>query len=164
MTQRDFKQPVLLRDPSALSGASLISREDSDIQSTDGSISSQSVTPVPKPEEKPTLKEKILNELSNIGGRSTVHGIPSLSNPGVHFVVKIIWICCMIAGWSYLIVQVCKLFSAYNEYNVESTISTGFEIPTKFPGKSFLMSQLKMVNFKVVHEFFLGTKQSISAI
>jgi len=86
-----------------------------------------------------SLKSKRLKQLvRDLGERSSIHGLSSLSNAYVNKFVKLIWLGFCLASWSLFAFQIYNIVSFYNMYSVISSVSVGYEAPTIFPGiKSF---------------------------
>ena len=84
-------------------------------------------------EKKKTMSEEIKEMVQDCGSRSSVHGFPSLSESSVYLTAKLVWIVCCLASWGYFIYQIYNIVNTYNAFEVVSSVSVGFEVPSNFP-------------------------------
>lgn len=84
-------------------------------------------------EKKKTMSSELKEILQDCGSRSSVHGFPSLSEPSVYLTAKLVWIVCCLASWSYFIYQIYNIVNTYNAFEVVSSVSVGYEVPSNFP-------------------------------
>lgn len=87
-----------------------------------------------KQAEENDFKSKLAKEMRECGSRSSIHGIPSLSNENTSLIIKFVWILCMTASWAYFIYLFIIITQAYRAYEVISSVSLGYEAPSDFPG------------------------------
>ena len=87
-------------------------------------------------EDMQTLKQQIKDSVRECAGRSSVHAFPSLATKGIHPIIVVIWVVCMLASWGYLIYQIYNTIVLYNNYGVSTSVGVAFEVPTDFPGDS----------------------------
>ena len=92
----------------------------------------------PEPEEKKSLKKEILEMVRDCGDRSSIHSLPSFASKNVPFLVKVVWMICVVISWGYFGYQIYGVVNLYLTYSVVSAVSIGYEAPTDFPSKNFL--------------------------
>ena len=84
--------------------------------------------------EKKSLKKEIFEMVRECGERSSIHSLPSFASKNVPFLVKIVWMICVLISWGYFFYQIYGVVNLYLTYSVVSAVSIGYEAPTDFPG------------------------------
>jgi hypothetical protein len=75
---------------------------------------------------------------------TTFHALPKISKKNNHLVMKIIWLCSLIACTIYCTINCVQQFQEYYSYPTSTMISTIEELPTQFPAISFC--NVKLLN------------------
>ena len=98
-------------------------------------------------EDMQTLKKLIIDSVRECAGRSSIHAFPSLSTKGVHPIIVLIWIVCLIGSWGYLGYQIYNTIVLYISYGVSTSLGVAFEVPTDFPGESKHLIFSKLMSY-----------------
>ena len=79
--------------------------------------------------------KKLLEVLTESAERSSVHGFSSFASPSVSWPLKLLWLCFVLASWTYFAYQMNNSITSYFSYEVSTSSSILEETPTLFPGK-----------------------------
>lgn len=71
------------------------------------------------------------------GMKSSVHCLPTFSDPKAFRLVKLVWMLITMSSWSYWMYQTYGLYQSYATYGVISSYSTAYDTKTIFPGSFF---------------------------
>ena len=68
--------------------------------------------------------------------RSALHGFPAIFSKDTFWILKVVWILCIILSWSYFGYQAYNTLELYQSYPKVTQISKATEILVDFPGKT----------------------------
>ena len=88
-------------------------------------------------EDMITLKKQIIDTVRECAGRSSLHAFPSLATKGIHPIIIVIWVVCLLASWGYLIYQIYNSIVLYYTFGVSSTFKVSFEVILMFQALEF---------------------------
>ena len=83
-------------------------------------------------EDMQSLKQQIKDSIRDCASRSSVHAFPSLATKGIHPIIVVTWIMCLIASWGYLAYQIYNSIVLFSAFGVSSSISVQFEVRRLF--------------------------------
>ena len=86
---------------------------------------------------KPVLKRLLKNVLLEFCDDTTMHGYRNIGKESNHMVLRILWVCCVMACSTYCFYSCSQIFQNFYSYPSNTKISVIKEIPTLFPTFSF---------------------------
>ena len=83
------------------------------------------------------LKRLLKNVLLEFCDDTTIHGCKNIGKESNNMVLRILWVCCLLACSSYCFYSCSQIFQNFYSYPSTTKISVVQEIPTLFPAFSF---------------------------
>ena len=83
------------------------------------------------------LMKEIRKIIRETFDRSSLHGFPSLASKHVSLAVKVFWVVCVAASWSYFSYQAYNTIALYQSFPKVTQISMVKEPVVDFAGKHF---------------------------